>query len=356
MRPRVCNADISSRHIESDFTGRRRSMRLSWQSVALLGLMALTGCGKTDGGSGAGGWRGEVKQLQIAMTVPSDSEASGTKFSYDPLQNYLAQATGIPVKIHATSDIYTSSIQALASGQVDLALLAGGGYVNVREQVGKDVSPLLIPVGSHGEIGYYSSLIVRADSPYHSLADLKGKSLALTDYNSASGYLMPMHAMRQQGITPEGYFSKIGLAGGHPQVVTAVFNHQYDAGWTLSSSGTPEAGFLVNTWERMEAKGLLPKGAIRNIWNVGPVPNAAFVIRSDRPQALKDLLSGALAAASYDNPEVYTSASRLPGATWEAGDDAMFAEMAKLRQEAIAGQRAAAGGGRPAAGGQGGNN
>ncbi|MFX8094745.1 PhnD/SsuA/transferrin family substrate-binding protein, partial [Acinetobacter baumannii] len=80
--------------------------------------------------------------------------------------------------------------------------IAGGGYANAHEQVGNLVAPILVQLGAHGEKGYYSSLIVRADSPYHSLADLKGKALAVVDYNSTSGYLMPMHAMRQAGIDP----------------------------------------------------------------------------------------------------------------------------------------------------------
>jgi phosphonate transport system substrate-binding protein len=282
-----------------------------------------------------------VKELRIALITLADSD-TGESISVDPFQHYMERATGIPVRTRQVGDIYTSSIQALSSGQVDIAILAGGGYVNVREQVGDLVTPLLVRLGAHGEPGYYSSLIVKADSPYHSLADLKGKSLAVVDYNSTSGYLMPMHAMRQKGIVPETYFAKIGVAGGHAQVVTAVNTGQYDAGWTLSSSGTPEVGFAMTTWRQMEGQGMIARGAIRDIWDVGPVPNTAFVMRTDRPQELQDLARGAIAAIPYDAPDAFEALGSLPGATYRAGDNSMFAAIVKLRQEAISNQRAGA--------------
>jgi phosphonate transport system substrate-binding protein len=323
-----------------------RSNRQPRRSIVLLALLALAGCsGSEQPSDPKGGWRAQVKELRFA--VHPQTEASGQPVSTEPLQQYMERATGVPVRIHQVSDMYTSTIQALSSGQVDVAFLAGGGYVNVREQVGGLVTPLLVTLGAHGEHGYYSSLVVRADSPYHSLADLKGKSLAVVDLNSTSGYLMPMHAMRQKGIDPDTYFSRVGMAGGHPQAVTAVYNGQYDAAWSMSSNGTPETGFSVTSWGRMEDRGMIPRGAIRDIWDVGPVPNSAFVMRTDRPQALQDLLRGAMAAIPYDQPDAFVSIGSLPGTTLTAGNDAMFAEMIKLRKEAVAGERASASGAAP---------
>ena len=326
--------------------GRIRPHRRPRLGVAFLALLALSGCGTQSAQSGGKGWRSQVKELRISL-VPLTEATTGQPISVEPFQQYLERATGIPVRAHQVSDIYTSSIQALSSGQVDVAILAGGGYVNAREQVGKLIAPLLVNLGAHGERGYYSSLIVKAGSPYHSIADLRGKSLAVVDYNSTSGYLMPMHVMREKGINPDTYFSKVGVAGGHPQVVTAVNSGQYDAGWTLSSGGTPEAGFTITTWGRLEDRNMIPRGAVRDIWDVGPVPNSAFVMRTDRPRELQDLMRGAIAAVPYDAPTVFAAIGSLPGTTYMAGDDSMFAEITRMRQEAIASQRASAGGAGP---------
>ncbi|MGJ3647907.1 phosphate/phosphite/phosphonate ABC transporter substrate-binding protein [Sphingomonas sp. GlSt437] len=308
-------------------------------------MLALSACGSEQ--NGQAGWRGQVNELRISVPTPSLVEPSGRSTSLGAFQDYMATATGLPVRVRQTTDIYTSTIQALSSGQVDVALIAGGGYANAHEQIGNLVAPQLIMIGAHGETGYYSSLIVRADSPYHSIADLKGKSLAVVDYNSTSGYLYPMHAMRGHGIDPERYFSRIGVAGGHPQAVSAVYNQQYDAAWSLSSNGTPKTGFAITTWDRMADRGMIPHGAIRDIWDVGPVPNLALAVRTDRPQALQDLVRGAMAAIPYDAPEVFRAFDNLPGVSFTAGNDSMFAETYTLRKEAIADQRASANGAAP---------
>ena len=76
----------------------------------------------------------------------------------------LSAALGLPVKLYESSD-YNGVIQAISSGQVDLAQIAGGGYANVDAQVGSLVAPILTPRQAEGETGYYSALVVRADSP-----------------------------------------------------------------------------------------------------------------------------------------------------------------------------------------------
>ena len=87
---------------------------------------------------------------------------------------------------------------------------------------------------------------------------------------------------------------------------------------------------------------MIPRGSVRDIWDVGPVPNSAFVMRTDRPQAAQDLVRGAIAAIPYDDPDIFLSIGSLPGVTFAAGDDAMFSEIFKLRKEAVAEQRAGA--------------
>lgn len=39
--------------------------------------------------------------------------------------------------------------------------------------------------------GYHSVVIVKADSPYKTLDDLKGKAFGFADPDSTSGYLIP---------------------------------------------------------------------------------------------------------------------------------------------------------------------
>ena len=151
----------------------------------------------------------------------------------------LSAALGLPVKLYESSD-YNGVIQAISSGQVDLAQIAGGGYANVDAQAGSLVAPILTPRQAEGETGYYSALVVRADSPIRSLADMKGKSLGYVDFNSTSGYLVPRAKFREQGLDPDTYFGKTSFAGGHTQAVMALANGQFDAAILQASGGDPQ--------------------------------------------------------------------------------------------------------------------
>jgi phosphonate transport system substrate-binding protein len=305
-------------------------------ALACCSLLALNGCGGT-GAKGDGTWRDQMKELRIALV--SEPRGTGNQVvSLEAFQKYLEAATGLPVRIHRAND-YNSVIQALSSGQVDVTTLGAGAYANIHEQIGGLAAPILIAVRADGDMGYYASLIVRADSPYRSLADLKNRSLGIVDFNSVSGYLMPMHAMRRAGIDPERFFSRVGVTGGHAQSVIAVNGRQYDAAFILAMGGNPRDGFSTTAYSMMVDKGLIPRDAMRSIWTVGPVPNEPIVMRTDRPQAAQDIVRGALAAMPYDLPGALSAYGELPGATLTPSNDAAFAEVFALRKEAIAAQR-----------------
>jgi phosphonate transport system substrate-binding protein len=87
-------------------------------------------------------------------------------------------------------------------------------------------------------------MYVRADSGITSLEQMRGRTMAWADPNSASGYLIPRAAMRAQGINPESFFGRSGFAGGHEQAIVAVLGRQFDAGVTWASGvGDPAEGF-----------------------------------------------------------------------------------------------------------------
>ena len=83
-------------------------------------------------------------------------------------------------------------------------------------------------------MGYNAVIVVKADSPYKTIEDLKGKVVARTDPLSGSGYLIPTAAFRAMGKPVDEYF-KSPLSGGHPQGVLGVLNGTYDGAFTWTS-------------------------------------------------------------------------------------------------------------------------
>ena len=309
---------------------RRRSGAI----LAAIGL-GLAGCsGETKVSDGT--WQSEMREVRMAVRGSEDDPMITRRLT--AYKDYLSRATGLPVKLYESSD-YNGTIQALSSGQVDIATIAGGGYANVDAQIGELAEPILTVRQAEGDIGYYSGLLVMANSPYRSIQDLKGKTLGYVDFNSTSGYLYPRAVMRAQGIEPDTYFGRSSFAGGHTQAVMALDNGQFDATIINMGGGDPVNGFTTGAHFTMARRGVVDLEDFRIIWTAGPIPNSAVVVRTDRPQPFIDVVRGAMAALPYDDPEVWGDIGQPDGAAFTAVTRNHYAEIIKLRADDIAARR-----------------
>lgn len=305
------------------------------RSVGMLAALALGACGG-QAEVADGDWRAQMKQVRMAVRGSEDDPMITRRLT--AYKTYISEAVGLPVKLFESSD-YNGTIQALSSGQVDIATMAGGSYANVDAQIGDKASPILTIRQAEGDTGYYSALLVKADSPYRTVEDLKGKTLGYTDFNSTSGYLFPRSVLRDQGIDPDTFFGKSSFAGGHTQAVMALENGQFDATIIQAGGGDPENGFTTGAHYTMARRGLVDLDDFRIIWTAGPIPNSAIVVRTDRPQPFIDAVRGAMAALPYDDPETFQQLGQPAGAAYTAISREHYAKIIELRAEDIARRR-----------------
>jgi len=279
--------------------------------IALLAFASLTACSGGDRAkSELTGWRKEVGQVR--MGINAGEEDSETVQIWTVYRAYLERVIGLPVKIFQASD-YNGIIQAVASGQVELAQLAPASYANADSQVGDKVMPILTRRSADGMSGYYSVFLVRADSPYRTIDDLAGKSIGYVDFNSTSGYLYPRWALRQQGKEPDQFFGKTAMSGGHTQSVLGLENGQFDAIALVAGGGTPSTGFTTGGLYQLGRRGIIDVKDFRVVWTAGPMPNSAIVVRSELPQEFRDIVAGAMAALPYDEPELWAQTKQSAG-------------------------------------------
>lgn len=303
-----------------------------WRSNALgvlAAAIALAGCQEKPKLTG---WRAEMKEVRFAMMASEEDPTLTRKLHL--YKAYFARATGLPVRLYEASD-YNGKIQAISSGQVDVTMLASASYANVDAQIGKLADPILTVRRADGELGYYSMFLVRADSPYHTLADLKGKTMGYVDLNSTSGYLYPRSKMRALGIDPDSFFGKVAIAGGHTQAIMALENGQFDATVINVGGGDPVSGFTTGAQFTMARRGLVRLEDFRPVWTVGPMATTAVVVRADRPQAFIDLMRGAMAALPYDEPQTWVGGGQTDGTTVTSVDREHYREVIDLRHEEL---------------------
>jgi phosphonate transport system substrate-binding protein len=160
-----------------------------------------------------------VKPLRIAVAAIISPQ--GTTASYTPLLNELSHALDRPVEL-VQRRTYSEVNDLIQSGEVDLAFICTGAYVVGQRDF--DLQLVAAPQVS-GDIVYHSLLIVPADSPAQSMADLRGGVFAFTDPISTSGRNYPVFLLQEElGETPEQFFARIFYTYSHDDAIRAVAN------------------------------------------------------------------------------------------------------------------------------------
>ena len=182
--------------------------------------------------------------------------------TYRPLADYLAARLNRPVQLR-TVDSWEGLAKSLANGETDIALLGPWGYVLANHQSGAQVISTIL---YDGKPEYFAIMVTHPDSGIRSPTDLKGRTFAFGDKGSTSGYLIPLHYLMTQGITPETYFAKV-VHTSHQAIQTQVTQGVLDAG----------ADYNRNRNAMIE-QGLIKAERSKIIWQSDPLPNDAFAV------------------------------------------------------------------------------
>ena len=210
---------------------------------------------------------------------PYVDEDSGACFDRVPVRSGLPSA-GTPARRRR---------RAAALRRRNLLLGLGLSAVVVT---GVAVEPFCTTVNNDGTIGYYSVFYVKADSPYKTLEELKGKNLGLVDPNSTSGNNVPRFALNKMKVNPETFFARVTYTGSHENALIALNQGTVDvaANWWNSDDDS--------NLTRMATKNLLKKDDFRIIYKSDLIPNSPYAYLASLPPDLK----AAIAKAFFDAP------------------------------------------------------
>ncbi len=159
---------------------------------------------------------GAVIPLRVAVAAVISPK--GTVESYQPLLDYLAAKLDRPVEL-IQRRTYAEINDLVESGFVDMAFVCTSAYVAGHDKFGME---LLAAPQVNGETVYYSLLIVPADSPAQSMADLQSKVFAFTDPISNTGRNYPTFLVQELGSNPEQFFARTFFTYSHDDAIRAV--------------------------------------------------------------------------------------------------------------------------------------
>lgn len=206
--------------------------------------------------------------LVFAYTPVEDPALYASQFR--PFLEHLTQCTGKrTVYFQVTSN--AAQVEAMRSGRLHIAGFSTGPTAFAVNLAG--AVPFAVKGNAEAYESYRVVTLVRADSPFQQLSDLKGRRVAHTSATSNSGNLAPRAFFPANGLNPDTDYRVI-FSGGHDRSVLGVNTGDYDA--------APVASDVFN---RMVARGQVRRENFRIIWQSDPFPTSSFALAHDlRPE------------------------------------------------------------------------
>lgn len=232
------------------------------------------------------------------------------------VKDFFDKELGVDTKLRNSSD-YSGVIQGLLGGKVDLVLsMSPSSYASVYINNPKAVDIVGIAVDDTDQSrGYHSVVVVKADSPYQKMADLKGKSFGMADPDSTSGFLIPNQTFKKDfggnnDNKYNGFFSSVTFSGGHEQDILGVLNGQFEGAVTWASMiGDYNTGYTSGAFTRlirMDHPDLMKQ--IRIIWESPLIPNGPILVSNALPSDFKPKLIAAINKLDKENHDCFIKA------------------------------------------------
>ena len=168
----------------------------------------------------------EIAAAQNKLTIgvfPRHNYAETIRM-FLPLEKYLTNKLGMPVKIESARDFehFWSNIE---TKKYDLVHVNQSQYLNAHKRFGYNI---LLKNEEFGQSTLRSIIVVRKDSGINSLNDLKNKKIIFGGNKTAMmSYLIPNKLLNDAGISKDKI--NVSFARNPPNALMAVYIKQADA-------------------------------------------------------------------------------------------------------------------------------
>ncbi len=114
---------------------------------------------------------------------------------FGAFRDLLQEKAGIQIKFYPVTS-RTAAAEAIRAKKADFVLTGPAEYVVMRTLT------KCYPIIGFSRPDYFSAVMVRSNSGYNSVKDLKGKKVAMSSIGSTSGHLGPSQVIMDNGIDP----------------------------------------------------------------------------------------------------------------------------------------------------------
>jgi len=267
-----------------------------FQKATAMGILAVCVLMAWWAPGTAADWRKDYPELTMGVITEENAEDRAKR--WNPTRDFLAKELGVPVKWREATD-YAGIIEALKAKKIELAWFGPASFARAWIVTEGKAVPLAAEIDKDGGFGYFGVVIVKKDSPYKDIKDLKGKRFGFADPNSTSGYQAPNFFLSEAGFKPEAFFGATSFSGSHENSVKMLYEGNFDAvatWWTNEKK---------SNMSRMEEKGMIPRDQYRIIWKSPRLPSDPFTVPAWLPQQMQDDIQAAILAMPTKDPAAF---------------------------------------------------
>ncbi|KQY98132.1 phosphonate ABC transporter substrate-binding protein [Pseudolabrys sp. Root1462] len=219
-------------------------------------------------------------ESEINFGVISTEASMNQKKNWEPFLADMTKATGLKINAFYSSD-YAGVIEAMRFNKVQVAWYGNKSGMEAVDRSNAEV--FAQTVSKDGSTGYYSHIIVNADSPYQKLEDVlkcdKSIDFGIGDPNSTSGFLVPTsYIFAAKNIDPKECFKTVRNAS-HQANQMAISHKQVQAATNNSED-----------MQRLQMSSPEDFKKIRVIWTSPIIPLDPLAWRKDLDPAVKTKL------------------------------------------------------------------
>lgn len=216
---------------------------------------------------------------------------------WEGMRDFFRDA-GLPIDYVLYSN-YDRQVEALLAGQIDIAWNTNLAWVKVCHRTENRCRALAM---RDVDAEYKSIFVARTDSGITSLADIRGKRLALGSADSGQAAILPLEFLREAGVDAERECTVLRFnldVGKHGDTGTSEFEVL-----RALREGEADAGALGDaTWIRQVAEGRIDPSELRAVWTSPGYCHCNFTVLEEFPEELGQRWTNTLLTMTYDNPQ-----------------------------------------------------
>ena len=232
------------------------------------------------------------------VTVPRLSAAE-LQTMFNPLADYLTKEVGekVTLVIPKSFDAVKDAVQA---GQMDIGFVNPLIYIQIKDKV--NIEPLALSSEVKSGTRLRGIIIVRKDSGFNQLQDLKGKKFSFVEEDSPAGHIFQKLLLSRAGFNVNKDIVMMPYGKTHDNVAMAVFNRTADAG-----------GVREEQLDKM--KGTIDVSQLKVIGYTDYFPNWPFFATQKLKKETADKIRAALLKLKPNDPqnEKVLAPARLTG-------------------------------------------